>query len=78
MCCRFDYIGKFEELQEDAAEILLRIRGSRAVDFPNYKYSNTRDSFNMYMDQITPDLKDQLQILYTKDIDAFGYDRILI
>lgn len=64
----FDFIGRFEDLEDDYAKIQERIGGEAL------KMINKSSSSLSYRDVYTKDSIDKIRQLYARDIDVLGYD----
>jgi chondroitin 4-sulfotransferase 11 len=71
---KYDIIGKYETLQQDA-EFVLRHIGQSQIQFPKLpKPSSTMSRLQEYFGTLPRDMMQQLQNIYALDFDLFGYD----
>ncbi|XP_070541992.1 carbohydrate sulfotransferase 14-like isoform X2 [Ptychodera flava] len=74
----YDFIGKFERLQEDALSVLTLIHASGDVTFPDYDThvtnSSHQDVFSKYYSEVPKDDLVRLYKKYELDFKLFGYD----
>ena len=72
---RFDFIGKFETLMEDAAYVLAKVGGG--VDFPDSDPDNSWNRSREYVNEIRNSLSkeeyQQLLEMYALDYASFDY-----
>ena len=74
--CRvqFDYIGHYETLAEDALFILRKTNLEHRVDFPEWQPTNTSALIQKYYSTLSLLRIKQLQNIYSKDFELFGYN----
>ena len=70
----YDFIGHFENLAEEAPELLKIIGVDDYVTFPEYRPSKTTPYMLKYYSQLTADEIFQLGQLFDLDFKLFGYD----
>ena len=70
----YDFIGHFENLAEEAPELLKIIGVDDYVTFPEYRPSKTTPYMMEYYSQLTTDEIFQLGQLFDLDFKLFGYD----
>ena len=70
----YDFIGHFENLAEEAPELLKIIGVDDYVTFPEYRPSKTTSHVLEYYSQLTRDEIFQLGRLFDLDFKLFGYD----
>lgn len=70
---KFDYIGHYETLAEDALFILRKANLENGVFFPEWKPTNTSSLMKKYYSTLSFLRIKQLQNIYQKDIELFGY-----
>jgi len=76
---RFNFIGHYETLVDDALFILHRLGVADRVQFPNVDPDNrwkrkTADVVRTILDEISPAELDRVRELYRIDLELFGYD----
>jgi len=64
-----DFIGKFENLEEDAKEVA-KLLGDGDVDVPHLNRTNHKD-YSIYY---TPQIQEEVFSFYRRDFNQFGYD----
>ena len=69
---RYDYIGKYESLEEDSNFILSSIGAPEYLKLPSRK-SFTRNILPEYYFNLTAEQRIRLLQLYAEDIVLFGY-----
>ena len=70
----YDFIGHFENLAEEAPQLLKIIGVDDYVTFPEYHSSKTKSHALHYYSQLTKDEIFQLGRLFELDFKLFGYD----
>ena len=70
----YDFIGHFENLAEEASQLLKIIGVHDYVTFPEYHPSKTTPYMLDYYSQLTKDELSQLGQLFELDFKLFGYD----
>ena len=70
----YDFIGHFENLAEEAPQLLKIIGVDGYVTFPEYHPSKTKPHVSGYYSQLTKDEIFQLGRLFELDFKLFGYD----
>ena len=70
----YDFIGHFENLDEEAPTLLKIIGVDGYVTFPDYRPSKTSSNMLEYYSQLTIDEIFQLKKLFDLDFKLFGYD----
>ena len=70
----YDFIGHFENLAEEAPQLLKIIGVDDYVTFPEYHPSKTTPYMLDYYSQLTKDEISQLGQLFELDFKLFGYD----
>jgi len=70
----YDFIGHFENLSEEAPQLLKIIGVDDYVTFPEYHPSKAKPYVTEYYSQLTKDEIVQLGRLYELDFKLFGYD----
>ena len=70
----YDFIGHFENLAEEAPQLLKIIGVDDYVTFPEYHPSKTKSHVSDYYSQLTKDEIFQLGRLFELDFKLFGYD----
>lgn len=74
----YDYIGKFETIEDDADYLLQLIDAKSKVSFPNIKSTYrvpTKALSNFYYKSLSSDLQQRLVDKYEHDFDMFGYKK---
>ena len=71
---QYDFIGRFENLQEEADFLLNGIRRSSSVSFPNVQPSSTSSKLPFYYSQIPRERLDRVLQIFSGDSEMFGYD----
>ena len=69
----YDYIGKYETLEEDAREILNRIGAPKSLHFPPVKKSKTRSQVASHLNVLLPSEQRRLYKIYSTDFVLFDY-----
>lgn len=73
----YNYIGKYETLDEDVDGLLKLIKVDDWIQFPDrgdsYKSLKTEDILSKFYKSIDPDMLRETVALYQKDFDIFGY-----
>jgi len=70
----YDFIGHFENLSEEAPQLLKIIGVDDYVTFPEYHPSKVKSYVSEYYSQLTKDEIFQLGRLFKLDFKLFGYD----
>jgi len=70
----YDFIGHFENLAEEAPQLLKIIGVDDYVTFPEYRLSKTKSHVLEYYSELTKDEIFQLGRLFELDFKLFGYD----
>ncbi|MPC39865.1 Carbohydrate sulfotransferase 11 [Portunus trituberculatus] len=71
---RYDNIGKYETLEEDAEFILRKIGARPNLHFPPIVNSRTASLVDDYLASLTPDMSRKLYDLYEPDFTLFQYE----
>ena len=71
---QYDFIGRFENLQEEANFVLSGIRRNSTVSFPNVQPSSTPSKLPFYYSQIPRERLDRVLQIFSGDSEMFGYD----
>ena len=72
-----DYIGKYENFDEDRCKLYDRLEISRKDALRNNNYKNpTEDKYLRYMDKYTGKMIDTVNRLYKKDFELFRYNTL--
>ena len=73
--CRiqFDYIGHYETMAEDAMFILRKTNLENKVNFPEWQPTDTSELMQKYYSTLSLLRIRQLQSIYNKDFELFGY-----
>jgi len=70
---KFDYVGHYESLSQDAEFILRKANIHDKVQFPKYRPTNTNFLMRKYYSNLTLLRIAQLQRIYKEDMELFGY-----
>ena len=70
---QFDFIGHYETLEEDALFILRKTNLENKVNFPHWNPTDTNSLMQEYYSTLSFLRIKQLQSIYQKDIELFGY-----
>lgn len=73
---KYDFIGSFEQLSEDAALIINKVRGSSDAYFParqSWYKPTTDEKKNQQLNNVHPTYMKQVVDKYAKDYILFGY-----
>ena len=70
---RFDFIGHYETLEEDALYFLRKTSLENKVFFPEWKPTDTSNLIQKYYSTLSLLRIKQLQYIYQKDFELFGY-----
>lgn len=70
----YDFIGHFENLAEEAPQLLKRIGVDEYVSFPEYRSSHSQPYMLEYYSQLTRDEILRLGQIFELDFKLFGYD----
>ena len=70
----YDFIGHFENLAEEAPQLLKIIGVDGYVTFPEYRTFKTKPHVSGYYSQLTKDEIFRLGRLFELDFKLFGYD----
>ena len=70
---KFDYVGHYESLSEDAEFILRKANLQDKVQFPPWRPTNTNSLMHKYYSNLTLLRIAQLQNIYKDDMEMFGY-----
>ena len=73
---KFDFIGHFENLFEEAGRLLNIIGVDDYVKFPEYRPSKTQPYMQEYYSELTTSEISQLYEIFELDFKLFGYDRL--
>lgn len=73
---KYDIIGKYETLEEDAEFVLRKIGAPPRLHFPPLVASKTSSLVDAHMDTLTPDLRKRLYDTYQLDFKLFEYDYV--
>lgn len=66
-----DFVGRFERLREDFAEVCQRI-GLPPTELPQENKSELRESRG-YREHFSPPMRKRIERIYRREIEAFGY-----
>ena len=69
----YDYIGRYETLEEDAEQILRRVGAPRTLHFPPFVQSKSKSEVTSYLDELSASEKKMLFSIYSRDYTVFGY-----
>lgn len=78
---KYDYIGKFENVEREAKYVLKKLNVNNRVSYPEkaatgyviHRLETTDAVFQKYYTQLTPNDYSRLVALFKKDFDAFDY-----
>ena len=73
---KFDFIGHFENLFEEAGRLLNIIGVYDYVKFPEYRPSKTQPYMQEYYSELTTSEISQLYEIFELDFKLYGYDRL--
>ena len=71
---QYDFIGRFENLEEEASFVLSGIRRKSGVLFPHVQPSSTLSKLSFYFLQIPRERLDKVLRIFSGDSEMFGYD----
>ena len=76
---KYDFVGHYETIVDDAQFVLSRLGVADRVRFPNVDPDNrwkkrTADVAAKILDEIEPEELDRVRELYRSDFELFGYD----
>ena len=71
---QYDFIGRFENLEEEAHFVLSGIRRKSSVSFPYVEPSSTPSKLSLYYSQIPRERLDRVLEIFSGDSEMFGYD----
>ena len=69
----YDFIGRYETLEEDARFVLQEAGVEGLVSFPPIRYTTTKDDLRRFYSEVPRDDILQLQKMYRRDFEMFGY-----
>lgn len=70
---KFDYVGYYESLSEDAELFLRKANLQEKVQFPQWRPTSTNSLMHKYYSNLTLLRIAQLQNIYNDDMEMFGY-----
>ncbi|XP_069989147.1 carbohydrate sulfotransferase 11 isoform X1 [Penaeus vannamei] len=73
---KYNIIGKYETLEEDAEYVLRKIGAPPSLHFPPLVTSKTTALVEAHMNTLTPELRKKLYNAYQLDFKLFGYDYV--
>ena len=71
---QYDFIGRFENLEEEASFVLSGIKRKSNISFPHVRPSSTPSKLSLYYSQISRERLDRLLQIFSGDSEMFGYD----
>lgn len=71
---QYDFIGRFENLEEESNFVLSGIKRNSNVSFPHVKPSSTPSKLSFYYSQIPKERLDRVLQIFSGDSEMFGYD----
>lgn len=75
---KYDFIGHYETLEEDARFVLHHTGVDRFVSFPPVRFTSTKDKLAQYYSKLPRKDLLQLQRIYQRDFEMFGYNKIFM
>ncbi|XP_052781437.1 carbohydrate sulfotransferase 11-like [Mya arenaria] len=76
---KYNFIGKYETIDEDVAGLLKILKADRLIHFPDrgdsYKTKKTEDILTKFYEGIQPHLVEKIIQIYAKDYNLFGYEQ---
>ncbi|XP_070198056.1 carbohydrate sulfotransferase 11-like [Littorina saxatilis] len=74
---RYDFVGRYEHLEEDAMRVLESVHADRMVRFPErsavYKHSRTTDEMQQFYKDIPASLLKRVYRCFQEDFELFNY-----
>lgn len=72
----YDFLGHYETLEEDARFVLHEAGVNKLVSFPPVRYTATKDDLGRYYSKLPREDLLQLQRIYRRDFEMFGYTSV--
>lgn len=72
---RYDIVGKYETINDDAWLVLEKAGLGRRIQFPHVGNSTTSSLLHTFMSQLTHQEVEMLYQIYENDFNFFGFDR---
>jgi len=69
----FDFIGRYETLEDDAPFVLHEAGVDQLVSFPPVHFTSTKDDLQRYYSKVPREDIIRLQRIYRRDFEMFGY-----